>query len=79
MYTTSQKGVEMDNASQKSRIQVTISPELLARLDAYCKRIGVSRSAYIQIVLGQNLDGLERMYANVSDGIVGVVSEAQQG
>ena len=79
MYTTSQKGVEMDNASQKSRIQVTISPELLARLDAYCKRIGVSRSAYIQIFLGQNLDGLERMYANVSDGIVGVVSEAQQG
>lgn len=77
MYTTSQKGVEMDNAGQKSRIQVTISPELLARLDAYCKRIGVSRSAYIQIVLGQNLDGLERMYANVSDGIVGVVSEAQ--
>ena len=39
----------------KARIQVSISRQLLEKLDNYCNAIGVSRSAFIQTTLGQTL------------------------
>lgn len=46
--------------TDRARIQVTFSPALLERIDAYCSRIGVTRSAWIQIVLAETLDRRER-------------------
>lgn len=44
---------------ERQRIQMTISPRLLTRIDAYCDRIGVSRSAWIQTVLAERLDSID--------------------
>lgn len=46
-------------AEERQRIQMTISPRLLARIDAYCVRIGVSRSAWVQTVLAERLDEID--------------------
>lgn len=59
----------MVNSGGRERIQVSISPQLLERLDAYCSRIGVSRSAFIQTTLGQTLDQIERLSAGVVEGL----------
>lgn len=46
-------------SEERQRIQMTISPRLLARIDAYCDRIGVSRSAWVQTVLAERLDEID--------------------
>lgn len=46
---------------ERARVQLTMSPQLLDRIDAYCTRIGVSRSAWIQTVLAERLDQLDAM------------------
>lgn len=48
-------------AEERQRIQMTISPRLLTRLDAYCDRIGVSRSAWIQTVIAERLDSIDAL------------------
>lgn len=48
---------------ERARVQLTMSPQLLARIDAYCERIGVSRSAWIQTVLAERLDQLDAVRA----------------
>ena len=40
-----------------------MSPQLLARIDRYCERIGVYRSAWIQTVLAERLDQLDAVRA----------------
>lgn len=46
----------MKDDTTRARIQVSLSHELLDRIDAYCTRIGVPRSSWIQIVLAETLD-----------------------
>lgn len=46
----------MKDDTTRARIQVTLSHELLDRIDAYCTRIGVPRSSWIQIALAETLD-----------------------
>lgn len=48
---------------ERARVQLTMSPQLLDRIDAYCDRIGVSRSAWIQTVLAERLDQLDAVRA----------------
>lgn len=51
----------MSTAEGKKRIQVTLSDTLIDRLDAYCVRTGISRSAYIAYTVGSTLDSVEAM------------------
>ncbi|WP_432624846.1 ribbon-helix-helix domain-containing protein [Bifidobacterium sp.] len=51
----------MKDKTTRARIQVTLSRELLERIDAYCTRIGVPRSSWIQIALAETLDQRESM------------------
>lgn len=43
-------------AKDKSRIAITLGTGVLERLDAYCKRTGMSRSQYISYVVAHQLD-----------------------
>lgn len=51
----------MSTSSGKRRIQVTFSETLIERLDAYCAKTGMSRSAFITYVVGANLAQLESL------------------
>ena len=53
----------------RTRFQVSMSPATLKRLDDYCARLGVSRSAYISMVISQNLDQIETMNAAIADKV----------
>lgn len=54
----------MKDETTRARIQVSLSRELLDRIDEYCTRIGVPRSSWIQIALAETLDQRD----NVKDG-----------
>lgn len=53
----------------RDRFQVSMSPNTLKRLDDYCARLGVSRSAYISMVVSQNLDQIETLNATIADRV----------
>lgn len=40
----------------KARVAITLGKPLLARLDAYCERTGMTRSAYVTYALAHQLD-----------------------
>ena len=73
------KGVEMAISSDKTRISVTIGNDLLENLDAYCKRTGLTRSAYISYVVASSLDASSQLVSRVasiaSDKLTDVVEE----
>lgn len=52
-----------DLAKGKKRIQITLSEKLLGRLDEYCERTGISRSAYISYVVGSSIDTSDALRA----------------
>jgi hypothetical protein len=47
---------------KKERIQITMDPLVLKRLDAYCDRIGCSRSSFLNTTIAERLDGIDRTY-----------------
>lgn len=61
--------------SNRTKIQVTLTPELLEKLDAYCETIGVTRSAFVQTTLGQTLYNLGVVQQTVSDSLANVAQK----
>lgn len=59
-------------ADTKSRVAITIDKGVLERLDAYCKRSGMSRSQYISYCVAHTLD-LEQQALN---GTIDVLRDA---
>lgn len=59
----------------RTKIQVTLTPELLEKLDAYCETIGVTRSAFVQTTLGQTLYNLGVVQQTVSDSLANVAQK----
>ena len=59
----------------KTRLQITLSDELLAKMDAYCKRLGVSRSNYVAMLVAQNLDTMSRMMELMPEAINDLVKQ----
>ena len=53
----------------KYRIAITLGKDLLARLDAYCDRTGMTRSNYICFAVAQQLDAQERVTNTTLDAI----------
>ena len=53
----------------KARIAITLGKSLLARLDAYCDRTGMTRSGYIAYALAHQLDAETQVYDTVNDSI----------
>jgi metal-responsive CopG/Arc/MetJ family transcriptional regulator len=56
-------------SDQRAKIQISMSPATLKRLDDYCARLGVPRSTYISTVVAQNLESIERMNDAVADKV----------
>ena len=53
----------------KTRIAITLGKALLARLDAYCDRTGMTRSGYIAYALAHQLDAETQVTDSVNDAI----------
>ena len=47
------------------RIQVNLSEEMVQRVDAYAKMMGVSRSAFCSMMVGQSVMNLDKVYDNL--------------
>lgn len=43
------------------RFNATFSPDVMERVDAYCKKSGIPRSAFLQLAASQYLDAVEAM------------------
>lgn len=54
-------------ADTKTRVAITIDKGVLERLDAYCKRSGMSRSQYISYCVAHQLELENRMTSGVMD------------
>lgn len=50
-----------ENKEARDRFQVSMSPATRKRLDDYCARVGVSRSAYISMIVAQTLDQIDTL------------------
>ena len=64
------------------RVQVNLSDELVERVDNYCNRIGIARSAMISVMVGQYMDQLEKAdnvltnaYNDVTSNLKGLMND----
>jgi len=68
-------------AESKTRVAITIDNGVLERLDAYCKRSGMSRSQYISYCVAHQLDVETQAMSNLTgvmrDVLAGVADGAQ--
>lgn len=65
----------MTHVGNRVKVQISLTPELLEKLDSYCKAIGVTRSAFVQTTLGQTLCGLGVVQQSVSDSLADVAQK----
>lgn len=63
----------MTHVGNRVKVQVSLTPELLEKLDEYCKVIGVTRSAFVQTTLGQTLYGLGVVQQTVNESMASAV------
>ena len=61
-------------AEDKARVAITLGKGVLARLDAYCERSGMSRSQYISYAVAHQLD----TETQVTDYLNGAIGELLQ-
>ena len=54
-------------ARTKAIVQMSMSPDLLRRMDDYLGPIGVSRSAYVSMLIARDLDEMQSDTMPVSD------------
>lgn len=56
-------------AEGKTRVQVTFGNEVLAKLDDFCKRTGMTRSSYITYIVATSLDQYENLSNAAYEGL----------
>lgn len=66
-------------ADNKTRVAITIDKGVLERLDAYCKRSGMSRSQYISYCVAHQLELEERATNGVMDAVRQLLGEMATG
>lgn len=59
----------MASTGHRVKMTVSLTPELLETLDNYCATIGVTRSTFVQMTLGQTLYNLGLVQQKVTDAI----------
>jgi hypothetical protein len=57
------------------KVQVTVSDEMVTKIDAYAKEMGISRSALCSVFIGQGVLGFDKAYKLVNDAIDTVTSD----
>lgn len=68
----------MKKKMDTTRVQVTLSNDMLARIDALAEKYGVNRSAFLAIIIGQTVTSTEKAFesfSNLSDSLFRKVSE----
>ena len=60
----------------KSRITITVADSVLEKLDDYCDKTGLSRSAVITDIVGSNLGAFESFNKAFAKELVGALSSA---
>lgn len=60
-------------SEDNTRLIITVSKELAAKLDGYCKTIGITRSAMCAYLIGQGILGLDKALSAV-DTLVGTMN-----
>lgn len=60
----------------KTRITITIGKEVLEKLENYCIRLGITKSAYISYIVATTLDTQEQLMQGVTHGMVGAATTA---
>ena len=66
-------------ADNKARITITLGRGVLERLDAYCERSGMSRSAYISYCVAYQLDAQNQITDGVVSATRDVLTSALEG
>ncbi len=51
------------------KVQVTVSDEMVAKIDTYAKEMGISRPALCSVFIGQGVLGFDKAYKLVNDTI----------
>ncbi len=51
------------------KVQVTVSDEMVTKIDSYAKEMGISRSALCSVFIGQGVLGFDKAYKMVNDAI----------
>ena len=54
-------------ARTKAIVQMSISPELVKRMDDYLAPIGVSRSAYVSMLIARDLDEMQSDFTSTME------------
>ena len=49
------------------RMQVNVNDEMLEKIDFYCQKLSVGRSALSSMLIGQGLAGLDQAFGLLSD------------
>ena len=65
-------------SKNKVRFTVTIGKEINEKLEAYCYRTGMSKSAYIAYLVATTLDTQEQLMQGVTRGMVGAATTANE-
>lgn len=65
----------MAKETNTTRIQMTFPSALIDSIDAYCKKLHIPRTAWIQTTLAQSIYSAEKMYAAGADAIAGTVAD----
>lgn len=55
---------------EKMKLQVTMSKNLIERMDKVCAQYGVSRSQYCAMVLGQNVATAEKINSSIDEKMI---------
>lgn len=67
-------------AQDKERIYVTVSKDMLKRIDHYCNSMGLSRSAFCAYSIGQTVMSMDKALGivdKIGEAAVNVVAEAE--
>lgn len=60
----------------KARVAITMSREVLDRLDNYCRRSGMTRSGYVNWVVAHQLDVEEQMVSATQSAMQQILATA---
>lgn len=62
----------------KTKIQVFIAEDLLAKIDDYADKMGVSRSAFCAVMLGQTVMGLDNAVTLSNQLVTDIILERKE-
>ena len=60
---------------KKVRVNITMDEGVLEKLDEQCKRMGMSRSAYITYTVASSLDSSKQLLSGITDAMASLMAQ----